>query len=97
MGSLTIGSWYLLLTMVLTMVSIFIFLVHLVGMIRMGSWTHWLGSSLILEVMTRMGSRTHVVEKPQEVDESFPLARQVCGVPGVSAGIFAAVPDDLSR
>jgi hypothetical protein len=38
-----------------------------------------------------------VVEKPQEVDESFPLAREVCGVPGVSAGIFAAVPDDLSR
>ncbi len=34
-----------------------------------------------------------VVEKPQEVDESFQLARPVCGVPGVSA----AVPDDSSR
>jgi hypothetical protein len=29
-----------------------------------------------------------VVEKPQEVDESFPLARDVCGVPGVSAACF---------
>ncbi len=34
-----------------------------------------------------------VVEKPQEVDESFQLARPVCGVSGVSA----AVPDDSSR
>ena len=38
-----------------------------------------------------------VVEKPQKVDESFPLARPVCGVPGVSAGVSAAIPDDSSR
>ena len=38
-----------------------------------------------------------VVEKPQEVDESFPLARQVCGVLGVSAGVSAAIPDDSSE
>ena len=38
-----------------------------------------------------------VVEKPQEVDESFPLARQVCGVPGVSAGVSAAISNDSSR
>ncbi len=38
-----------------------------------------------------------MVEKPQEVDESFPLARQVCGVPGVSAGVSAAISDDSSR
>jgi hypothetical protein len=38
-----------------------------------------------------------VVEKPQEIDESFPLARQVCGVPGVSAGVSAEIPDDSSR
>ena len=37
-----------------------------------------------------------MVEKPQETDESFPLERQICGVPGVSAGVSAAIPDDDS-
>jgi hypothetical protein len=51
-------------------------------------------SSLLLDP-TGLASTlaSEVAEKPQEVDESFPLARPACGVPGVSA----AVPNDSFR
>ena len=55
-------------------------------------------SSLLLDPTGHASTlASGVVEKPQEVDESFPLARQVCGVPGVSAGVSAAIPDDSSE
>ena len=60
------------------------------------SWSFWYStySSLLLDP-TGLAPilASEVVEKPQEVDESFPLARPACGVPGVSA----AVPNDSSR